>query len=53
MVTMFEDDESVFLAMRAVARGYVLKGADCEELQRAILAVASGEALFMRRSRRG
>ena len=46
MVTMFEDDESVFLAMRAGARGYVLKGADREELQRAILAVASGEALF-------
>jgi DNA-binding NarL/FixJ family response regulator len=46
MVTTFEDDESVFLAMRAGARGYVLKGADREELQRAILAVASGEALF-------
>ena len=46
MVTMFDDDESVFLAMRAGARGYVLKGADREELQRAILAVASGEALF-------
>ncbi|MEJ2359568.1 MAG: response regulator transcription factor [Deinococcales bacterium] len=46
MVTMFEDDESVFLAMRAGARGYVLKGADREELQRAIRAVASGQALF-------
>lgn len=46
IVTMFEDDESVFLAMRAGARGYVLKGADRDELQRAILAVANGAALF-------
>ena len=52
MVTMFEDDESVFLAMWAGARGYVLKGADREELQRAILAVASGEALSARASPR-
>lgn len=46
IVTMFEDDESVFMAMRAGAKGYVLKGADRDELQRAILAVANGEALF-------
>lgn len=46
MVTMFEDDESVFAAMRAGARGYVLKGADQEEMVRAIRAVARGEALF-------
>lgn len=46
MVTMFDEDESVFLAMRAGARGYILKGADRQELQRAILAVANGEALF-------
>lgn len=46
MLTMFDDDESVFMAMRAGARGYVLKGADQEELARAIRAVALGEALF-------
>ena len=46
MVTMFEDDESVFAAMRAGARGYVLKGADQEEIVRVILAVGQGEALF-------
>ncbi len=46
MVTMFEDDESVFAAMRAGARGYVLKGEDQEEMLRAIRAVARGEALF-------
>ena len=46
MVTMFEDDESLFAAMRAGARGYVLKGADQDEMLRAIRAVARGEALF-------
>jgi DNA-binding NarL/FixJ family response regulator len=46
VLTMFEDDDSVFAAMRAGARGYVLKGADHTELLRAIQAVASGEALF-------
>jgi len=46
VVTMFEDDESVFAAMRAGARGYVLKGADRDEILRAIHAVASGEAIF-------
>ncbi len=46
VVTMFEDDDSVFAAMRAGARGYVLKGADQEEMLRAIRAVARGEALF-------
>lgn len=48
MVTMFEDDQSVFAAMRAGARGYVLKGARHEEMLRAIRAVASGEAIFSR-----
>jgi DNA-binding NarL/FixJ family response regulator len=43
---MFEDDESVFAALRAGARGYLLKGADQDELLRAIRAVASGEAIF-------
>ena len=46
VVTMFEDNDSVFAAMRAGARGYVLKGADQEEMLRAIRAVARGEALF-------
>jgi DNA-binding NarL/FixJ family response regulator len=46
VVTMFEDNDSVFAAMRAGARGYVLKGADQEEMVRAIQAVARGEALF-------
>jgi DNA-binding NarL/FixJ family response regulator len=46
VLTMFEDDDSVFAAMRAGARGYILKGADQEEMVRAIRAVASGEALF-------
>lgn len=44
--TMFEDDESVFAAIRAGARGYLLKGAVQEETLRAIRAVAAGEAIF-------
>ena len=46
MVTMFEDNQSVFAAMRAGARGYVLKGAKHDEMLRAIRAVGSGEAIF-------
>jgi DNA-binding NarL/FixJ family response regulator len=46
IVTMFEDDHSVFSAMRAGARGYVLKGASHAETLRAIQAVGSGEAIF-------
>jgi DNA-binding NarL/FixJ family response regulator len=46
MVTMFEDDQSVFAAMRAGARGYVVKGVKHDEMLRAIRAVASGEAIF-------
>jgi DNA-binding NarL/FixJ family response regulator len=46
MVTMFDDDPSVFAAMRAGARGYVLKGAKHDEMLRAIRAVSSGEAIF-------
>src|SRR5438094_10413078 len=46
MVTMYEDDDSVFAAMRAGARGYLLKGADKEEMLLAIRAVARGEAIF-------
>jgi len=46
VVTMFEDDDSVFAAMRAGARGYVLKDMDDDEMTRAILAVGHGEAIF-------
>jgi DNA-binding NarL/FixJ family response regulator len=46
VVTMFDDDESVFAAMRAGARGYVLKDMDDEDLGRALLAVGNGEAIF-------
>ena len=46
VLTMFKDDDSVFAAMRAGARGYVLKGADQAVLLRALRAVASGESLF-------
>ncbi|MBI2918836.1 MAG: response regulator transcription factor [Chloroflexi bacterium] len=46
MLTMFEDDDSVFAAMRAGARGYLLKGADQAEILRAVRAAASGEAIF-------
>jgi DNA-binding NarL/FixJ family response regulator len=46
MLTMFDDDESVFAAMRAGARGYLLKGAEGEETIRAITAVSRGEAIF-------
>jgi DNA-binding NarL/FixJ family response regulator len=45
-VTMFEDDTSVFAAMRAGARGYVLKDAEQAEIVRAIQAVGHGEAIF-------
>lgn len=46
VLTMVEDDDSVFAAMRAGARGYLLKGADKEEMLLAIRAVAHGEAIF-------
>jgi DNA-binding NarL/FixJ family response regulator len=46
VLTMFEDDDSVFAAMRAGARGYLLKGAVQAEIVRAIRAVAGGEAIF-------
>ncbi len=46
MLTMLEDDDSVFAAMRAGARGYILKGADKVEVFKTLRAVAQGEALF-------
>ncbi len=45
VLTMFDDD-SVFAAMRAGARGYLLKGADQDEIRRAIVAVREGQAIF-------
>jgi DNA-binding NarL/FixJ family response regulator len=46
VLTMFEDDDSVFSAMRAGARGYVLKGAHPTEILKVLRAVAGGEAHF-------
>ena len=46
VVTMFEDDQLVFAAMRAGARGYILKGARHDDMVRAIRAAGSGEAIF-------
>ena len=46
VVTMFEDDATVFAAMRAGARGYILKDAEKENILRAIQAVGNGEAIF-------
>jgi DNA-binding NarL/FixJ family response regulator len=46
VVTMFEDDYSVFAAMRAGAKGYVLKDMDEEDMLHAIRAVGKGEAIF-------
>lgn len=46
VLTMHEDDDSVFAALRAGARGYILKGTPKLETLRAIWAVAAGEAIF-------
>lgn len=46
VLTMFDDDDSVFAAMRAGARGYLLKGTEGEETVRAISIVSRGEAIF-------
>ena len=46
MLTMLEDNDSLFAAMCAGARGYILKGADKAEVLKTIRAVANGEALF-------
>ncbi len=46
IVTMFEDDASLFSAMRAGARGYVIKDAEPDDILRAIAAVGQGEAIF-------
>jgi DNA-binding NarL/FixJ family response regulator len=46
VLTMFDDDDSVFAAMRAGARGYLLKESDEEEIVRAIRTVHAGGAVF-------
>jgi DNA-binding NarL/FixJ family response regulator len=46
MLTMLEDDDSLFAAMSAGARGYILKGADKAEVLQTVTAVAEGQALF-------
>ncbi len=46
VLTMLENDESVFAAIRAGARGYLLKGADRAEIGRALDGVAHGEVMF-------
>jgi len=46
VLTMFETDETVFAAMRAGARGYLLKDVDQEDIVRAVKAVSRGEAIF-------
>jgi DNA-binding NarL/FixJ family response regulator len=50
VLTMSNDDDSVFAGMRAGARGYVLKGAEPQEIARAISAVAAGRPSSARRS---
>jgi DNA-binding NarL/FixJ family response regulator len=46
VLTMHDDDASLFGALRAGARGYLLKGADRDEIVRAVLAVAGGDAVY-------
>jgi DNA-binding NarL/FixJ family response regulator len=46
VLTMHEDDASLFGALQAGARGYLLKGADRQEILRAVLAVAGGDAVY-------
>jgi DNA-binding NarL/FixJ family response regulator len=46
VLSMFEDDDSIFAALQAGARGYLLKGALKAEILRAIRSVTSGEAIF-------
>jgi DNA-binding NarL/FixJ family response regulator len=46
VLTMMDDDESVFAAVKAGARGYLLKEAEAAEVRRAVHAAADGEAIF-------
>ena len=45
-VTMMDDDDSVFAAMRAGARGYLLKGAAPDDIERAVRSVANGDVIL-------
>jgi DNA-binding NarL/FixJ family response regulator len=46
VLTMYDDDDSLFAAVRAGAHGYLLKGAEQDEIARAVRAIAAGEAIF-------
>ena len=46
VLTMYDDDDSLFAAMRAGAHGYLLKGAEQEDIARAVRAIAAGEVIF-------
>jgi DNA-binding NarL/FixJ family response regulator len=46
VLTMHEDDEALFAALRAGVRGYLLKDADRDDIVRAVLAIAAGEAVY-------
>jgi DNA-binding NarL/FixJ family response regulator len=46
VLTMFDDDRQVAEALRAGARGYLVKGAEQDEIERAVRAVANGDAIF-------
>jgi DNA-binding NarL/FixJ family response regulator len=46
VLTMYDDDDSLFAAMRAGAQGYLLKGAEQEDIARAVRAIAAGEVIF-------
>ena len=46
VLTMYDDDDSLFAAMRAGAHGYLLKGAEQDDIVRAVRAIAAGEVIF-------
>jgi DNA-binding NarL/FixJ family response regulator len=46
VLTMIESDDAVIAAMRAGARGYLVKGSDRDEVLRGIRAVVAGDAIF-------
>lgn len=46
VLTMYDDDDALFAAVRAGAHGYLLKGAEQEDIARAVRAIAAGEAIF-------
>lgn len=46
VLTMFDDDDTVFAAMRAGAAGYMLKDAESDDILRSLMAVARGDAVF-------